>query len=139
MLTVARRCISTGLVFAFAAFLILAESITAGAAGYWNVPSTFCQCCGCGFGGGYHAPLILGPPTYECFAGPNEVRVPHAPNPYACAPYCNGGCNAAAPAAMTRVAHPSTMPNHVTPAAATHEELPSSEPPGALFAPPVQP
>ena len=40
---------------------------------------------------------------------------------------------------MTHVAHPATMPYHVMPAAATSEELPANEPPGALFAPPVQP
>jgi hypothetical protein len=70
----------------------IANSRTAQATGYWNMPGTFCQWCGCGFGGGYHAPLVLGPLTHECFEGPNEIRIAQAPNPYACAPYGGGGC-----------------------------------------------
>ena len=31
------------------------------AAGYWNMPGTHAQRAGHGYGGGYHAPLILGP------------------------------------------------------------------------------
>ena len=76
----------------------LAISQSAWATGWWNLPGTFCQWNGCGFGGGYHAPFVLGPLTHECFEGPNEVRMSQAPNPYACAPYGNCGCNGAAPA-----------------------------------------
>jgi hypothetical protein len=137
---VIRHTVRSTIVISLATLAVLAGSQIADAAGYWNVPSTFCQWCGCGFGGGYHAPLILGPPTCDCFAGPNEVRVPYAPNPYACAPYCNGGCHASAPAVMTHGARPPAMPRHVTPtAAAPQEELPANEPRGELFAPPVQP
>jgi hypothetical protein len=118
---------------------VLAAPQIAGAAGYWNVPSHFCQWCGCGFGGGYHAPLILGPPTCDCFAGPNEVRVPYAPNPHACAPYCNGGCNTGVPAMVTPSMQPAATLQNTVPATVTPEELPANEPQGALFAPPVQP
>ena len=83
--SVTRHTVRSTIASALAALAVLAGSQFAGAAGYWNVPSHFCQWCGCGFGAGYHAPLILGPPTYDCFAGPNEIRVPYAPNPYACA------------------------------------------------------
>lgn len=78
----------------------LAISQSALATGWWNLPCTCWQWNGCGYGGGYHAPLVLGPLTHECFQRPNQYRVDQAPNPYACAPYngescgCNGGAEA---------------------------------------------
>src|SRR4051812_3360567 len=94
-----RRSFTTFLVALMLA--AIANSRTAQATGYWNMPGTFCQWCGCGFGGGYHAPLVLGPLTHECFEGPNEIRMAQAPNPYGCAQPGGGGyggCNCAAPA-----------------------------------------
>jgi hypothetical protein len=89
----------------------LAIPQSAQATGWWNMPGTFCQWNGCGFGGGYHAPLVLGPLTHECFEGPNEIRMPQAPNPYACAPYCGEGngcgtCNRPSVAAPVQAAPP---------------------------------
>jgi hypothetical protein len=66
------------------------------------MPGTFCQWNGCGFSGGYHAPLVLGPLTNECFDGPNEIRLSQAPNPYGCAT-CYGegiGCGSCSQAAV---------------------------------------
>jgi hypothetical protein len=84
--------------------LVISGSVRA--TGWWNMPGTFCQWNGCGYGGGYHAPFVLGPMTHECFEGPNMVRVPQAPNPYACAPFGNCGCNNAAPAMGTMPQQP---------------------------------
>jgi hypothetical protein len=50
------------------------------ATGYWNLPSTFCQCIGCGYGAGHHAPFILGPITADGWLAANEYRLPHAPS-----------------------------------------------------------
>src|SRR6266480_4319911 len=55
------------------------------AAGYYNLPGNFCQCCGHGFGAGYHAPLILGPPTCRGWCACNETRLLYPPAPcYSC-------------------------------------------------------
>jgi len=123
------------------------------AAGYWNVPSNFCQWLGTGFGGGYHAPLMLGPPQCDCFRGPNEVRLPSAPNPYACQPACNAGCGAhyGTPTMTptyqptmptvpeTQYVAPEPMPQVSAPAAPPQHQFPIAEPRGAIFAPPVEP
>ena len=50
------------------------------ATGYWNLPSTFCQCIGCGYGAGHHAPFILGPITGDGWLAANEYRLPYAPS-----------------------------------------------------------
>ena len=151
-----RRMIRSGFVYAVATLVAATVANVAGATGYWNMPCTACQWWGHGFGGGYHAPLMLGPATHECCSRPNEVRLPYAPNPYACAPYCNGGGYGGYP-----VNRPATMaPQHQNPPIL---EPPVQEPPTipqegfpagdpdtsqygpqmtapntALFAPPVQ-
>jgi hypothetical protein len=71
--------------------IVLVAGAAANAAGYWNLPGNLCQWCGCGFSGGYHAPFVLGPHTHDCLTKWNETRLPCAPNPYACAPYCGNG------------------------------------------------
>jgi hypothetical protein len=130
ILPVTRRNIRTSLVFGLATFLVFTGANLACATGHWNVPSTFYQWSGYGFGGGYHAPLVLGPATHEYLSAPNEVRLQRAPNPYGCAPYCNGGsCGANGPAMMTPNAQPDPGPQQTSPA-------PVPESP--LFAPPVQ-
>jgi hypothetical protein len=156
----ARRFIRPGLVGALATLCALVGVNSVIAAGYWNVPSHFCQWLGSGFGGGYHAPLMLGPPQCDCFRGPNEVRLPCAPNPYACQPTSSGGCGgyggyggyqANGPMMMTPSAQPmmqpvpeaqnvmpEPMPQVVAPTAVPQNEPPASEPRGALFAPPVE-
>ena len=73
----------------FALCVSVAVSLAIGAAttgelnaGCYNVPGTFVQCAGCGYGGGYHAPLYIGPPNLiDCFC-PNQVRLLHSPSPY---------------------------------------------------------
>jgi disulfide bond formation protein DsbB len=84
MLMMIRRPLAVFVLAVVVAGLAIVQS--AQATGWWNMPGTFCQWNGCGYGGGYHAPLVLGPFTHECFEGPNEVRMRQAPNPYACAP-----------------------------------------------------
>ena len=76
---------------AIASIVVLAGASAVSAMGYWNLPGNCCQWCGCGYSGGYHAPFVLGPINGGCCEAWNEVRLPYAPNPYACAP-CHGGC-----------------------------------------------
>ena len=71
-----------------AALLIVASPDVAIATGYWNLPSNFCQCIGCGFGAGHHAPLVLGPANWDGICAHNEVRLPYAPS----VPYSGCGC-----------------------------------------------
>lgn len=65
------------------AVLLLAagERGSAWGAGYWNVPSNFCQCAGYGCGAGYHAPLVLGPVSWRGWLSKNEIRLPYSPRP----------------------------------------------------------
>ena len=69
------RCLS----LAVATWFVAIYASPAGAAGYWNVPSNFWQCAGCGCGGGYHAPLVLGPMSWHGWCSKNHYRLPHAP------------------------------------------------------------
>jgi hypothetical protein len=125
---VSRRAVITFVIAL--AFASLANLQPTQATRYWNMPGTFCQWNGCGFGGGYHAPLVLGPLTHECWSGPNEVRLSSAPNPYACAPYAEGcGCGASE---ATRIA-PAIQPVPVQPP--TSPEATRRSP---LFVAPVQ-
>jgi hypothetical protein len=76
---------------AIVAAMIMASATPTFATGYWNLPSNFCQCIGCGFGAGHHAPLVLGPANWDGICAHNEVRLPCAPS----VPYCgcgDGGC-----------------------------------------------
>jgi hypothetical protein len=52
----------------------------ASAIGYWNMPGNFCQCFGYGWGPGYHASMVLGPPTCEGIFAHDVVRLPAAPS-----------------------------------------------------------
>jgi hypothetical protein len=73
------------------------------AAGCYNVPSNFCQCIGCGSGGGYHAPLVLGPVQCDGFFACNQRRLPCAP----CATCSCWDCNSV-------LERPTTMEGFVT-------------------------
>jgi len=100
----------------------LSAAAPAGAAGYWNLPSTFCQCMGIGWGAGYHAPLVLGPITCDDWCDHKEVRLPHAP---ALLCGCYGyGCNDCRPSRLESavLAAPATAPVPVS----------------AIFAPPIE-
>ena len=61
---------------------------SASATGYWNLPGTICQCAGCGYGAGYHAPFVLGPIQPYGYCHHKEVRLPCPPRP----PYLWHGC-----------------------------------------------
>src|SRR3954447_18568988 len=74
------------------------------AAGYWNVPGTHAQRAGHGYGGGYHAPLMLGPIQHDGWGLGRPVRLPCAPTPYCGYGSC-GDCGwmAEAPSSMDGV------------------------------------
>jgi hypothetical protein len=112
--------------------IVLGSAAVASATGYWNMPGTFCQWSGHGYGGGYHAPLVLGPVTYECLSTPNDVRLPCAPNPYACAPYYGngGGCGCGG-------SQPTMMSPSVQPVPA-RQVMPETTRRSTLFTAPVQ-
>jgi len=118
---------------ALASLVVLSSTATVHAIGYWNLPGTIYQWSGHGFGGGYHAPLVLGPITHEGLLVPNEVRLPCAPNPYSCAPYCGYGGNCG-------VGEPSMMPLQEQPMMAPQPEVaPEPAPRSSLFnSPPIQ-
>lgn len=98
-----RRLISSMLVaVVFVSIAVRAASAT----GYWNVPSTICQCFGYGCGAGYHAPLVLGPISYKGCLAINERRLPHAPSPPCVGHNCQGYGFAAGPPATVRSAGP---------------------------------
>ena len=64
--------------FALAAAWIGTSAAQAG--GWYHMPTSFCQCMGWGFGPGYHAPLMLGPPRGCVPTMPHRVvRLPAAP------------------------------------------------------------
>src|SRR3954471_8683389 len=90
------------LIFGSAIFVLTTGLVRA--AGCYNVPSNFCQCIGCGSGGGYHAPLVLGPVQCDGFFSCNQRRLPCAP----CATCSCWECNGVSE-------RPSTMEGFVTP------------------------
>jgi hypothetical protein len=102
---------------------------SARANGYWNVPSTFCQCMGVGWGAGYHAPFVLGPITWHEWCDHKEVRLPYAPAPpnyYGHAAY---GYQCGQPSRLESSEIPQPQP----------QTMPTYAPPRAIFEPPVEP
>jgi hypothetical protein len=90
---------------------VAVESASVRAAGCYNMPGNFCQCIGCGCGGGYHAPLVLGPIRCDGFFTRNQVRLPCAPCATCSCWDCN--CVSVRPTTMegfvsTEAAHPAT-------------------------------
>lgn len=120
------------------------------AAGYWNVPGTFCQCMGFGCGAGYHAPLVLGPVSWEGWCAHNEIRLPHAPSP-SCGPYFWGTYGASysfeSPSRLVPAGYTDTPAQATIIAPATGASAPGTIPtqpptpafPHSLFGPPVEP
>jgi hypothetical protein len=106
---------------------ILSIVTPAGAAGYWNLPGTFCQCMGVGWGAGYHAPLVLGPIDYHHWCDHNEVRLPYSPASMGGC-YGYGGCGCLD-------CQPSRLEPNVLPAA---RSTPMPVPVKAVFAPPIE-
>jgi hypothetical protein len=81
------RCILISTV-AMALSLSTIGAMSADAAGYWNMPGNKWQWAGSGCGGGYHAPLVLGPISWRGWLAKNHYRLPHAPGPcYGCGHY----------------------------------------------------
>jgi hypothetical protein len=76
---------------AVAVWLVSLCPLSAAAAGYWNVPSSLPQWAGCGCGGGYHAPFVLGPMSWDGWLAHNHYRLPYSPAPcYGCG-HCGRG------------------------------------------------
>ena len=148
-------CLTAVLAISLAA--ICAEQ--ARAAGYWNMPGTYAQRAGHGYGGGYHAPLLLGPVCCDGWHLGMPVRLPCAPSPYYGCGNC-GDCgqiveatssmegvvptatpaqtpmpSAAAPVEM-RTVEPTPVPTPEPAAESTVEQV--VEPVRPLFDPPVQ-
>jgi hypothetical protein len=73
-----------------ALWLLEAGAPAAEAAGYWNVPGNMWQWAGSGCGGGYHAPLVLGPMSWHGWCAKNHYRLPHAPGPCFGCGHCGG-------------------------------------------------
>jgi hypothetical protein len=101
------------------------------AAGYYNLPGNFCQCWGHGFGAGYHAPLILGPPTCRGCCSCNERRLPYAPAP--CCSCCQCGAFEGPSTMRGQVRIPASTSPNVSP----ELPLPKAEPMGAAPTLPV--
>jgi hypothetical protein len=116
------------------AILCVATSSVAtlvGAAGYWNVPSTFCQCFGFGC---YHAPLVLGPSRCDGWCRHNEIRLPYAPSSPAawCGNYdCDCDCSRPSRLDVEVVAAPPVSGPVEAPVEAPGQ-------PDTLFAPPIE-
>ena len=77
-----RRKLMACLAVAFAVAVGAALIEQARAAGFWNMPGTVAQRTGHGYGGGYHAPLVLGPVRCDGWGLGTPVRLPRAPSPY---------------------------------------------------------
>jgi hypothetical protein len=132
------------------AALLAIDAATARAGGYWNMPGTISQRAGHGFSGGYHAPFILGPIRCDGWGPPNEVRLPHAPNPYCgCCSMSGCGCQLNQPTSLTSIIESTPTPQPVLEQAAPSETLAPASlesippaaaegTPAALFEPPVQ-
>jgi hypothetical protein len=105
--------------FVGALWLLETAARPAEAAGYWNVPSNFWQCAGCCCGGGYHAPLVLGPMSCRGWCAKNHYRLPHAPAPCYGGGYCGGGFEQ--PTIMDPAPQPVVAP--IAPVSRTHRPL----------------
>ena len=69
-------------------------------AGWFNMPSSPCQCLGYGYGPGYHAPLVLGSPLASGSEAKRLIRVQRAP-------LSPAGCTFGAPSSLPVVGCPS--------------------------------
>jgi hypothetical protein len=107
-----RRNLMACLTAVFAVLLAATCIEQAHAAGYWNMPGTFAQRTGHGYGAGYHAPLMLGPVRCNGWGLGNQVRLPHAPlSYYGCGTGRDCGRTVEAPTSMeSGVPTPSAAP-----------------------------
>ncbi|MEN0110669.1 MAG: hypothetical protein AAF805_08075 [Planctomycetota bacterium] len=105
-----------------AALTVIAAADASLGAGYFNMPTSFAQCLGLGWGPGYHAPLLLGPAVKARIATQDVRRLPAPLGP---------------PPSSMGVGHASVMPPHppMTPAAAWHAAPPAVSRP--IFAGPT--
>ena len=119
-----RRKLTTCLAVVFAALLAATCTKQVWAAGFWNMPGTHAQRAGHGYGGGYHAPLILGPIQCDGWHLGTPVRLPCAPSPYyGCGDCGNCGQIVEATSSMEGVV-PTTAPGPTpTPSAAAPVEM----------------
>ena len=59
----------------------------ANGAGWFNMPTSPCQCIGYGYGPGYHAPLVLGSPLASGTEAKRLLRVQRAPISSTCSSF----------------------------------------------------
>jgi hypothetical protein len=126
-----RRKLMAFLVVAFAVLVSATVTAQASAAGYWNMPGTHAQRAGHGYGGGYHAPLILGPVQCDGWEWGAPVRLPFAPVPYyGCGSCGDCGRMVEAPSSMESLV-PVAPAAAATPAAVAPVEAQNVERPAA--------
>ncbi len=78
-------------VLILAAVVVMAFASSAGAVGYWNMPTSVNQWWGYGCGPGYHAPMVLGPMSARGLVRPEmERRLPCPPRGGCCDAGCDG-------------------------------------------------
>ena len=109
------------------------------AAGYWNVPSNLGQRTGHGFGGGYHAPWVLGPVEHGYCTCGKPTRLPCAPTPYyGCSSCDDTGRFIEAPSALDGVV-PTAPASWAQPTMAAPVESRAAEPAPEVVTEPMLP
>ena len=137
-----RRNLMVCLAAVFAVLLAATCAEQARAAGYWNMPGTCAQRAGHGYGGGYHAPLMLGPVRCDGWGLGTPVRLPCAPSPYyGCGDCGDCGRTVEATSSMesvvpTAVPAPTPMPSAAAPVETrTVEPIPATTSEAVVQAP----
>jgi len=105
-----RKIFKVGVAIVVVASMFAATVRPSSALCYYNTPGNFCQCCGYGNGPGYHAPLVLGPPTYCEWFSYNAVRLPCPPGPPNYCDYCGYGATCGCGAGEQSLLEPSAAP-----------------------------
>src|SRR3954451_15675032 len=99
-----QRSFAANLAFAATVIVVFYWGAVTQAVGYFNLPGTLLQYSGHGFGGGYHAPLILGPVQFAVWHLPNQRHVACAPAPICgCSTYGDCGGPLEAPSSIDGV------------------------------------
>jgi len=129
-----RQILMTNLVIAAAVLVGILQTSPVRAGGYYNLPGNFCQCVGHGFGAGYHAPLVLGPPSCRDCCRCHEVRLPYSPSAFGCAYSCGCGGPFGVPSSMQGYVSTAPVP---APAPSPAVATPAAEPVVPAELPPV--
>jgi hypothetical protein len=117
-----RKSFKLGAMIVATACIVCLAAVQAQALEYWNVPGNVCQCWGYGNGGGYHACLVLGPPTCKGWLNPHEVRVPCPPGP-PCYDSCGASCGCGEQSMWDQSTVPEAQPQPVPAAASVYSQM----------------